>query len=142
MSAAASRIASTVKRERSWRGCFLGKSAFRAGFRRLMEMQADKVNVCLHYSSMATTGQRRVARAMKAGGPEVIAVETQDLAPLQAGEALVRVEAVGLNHVETLARSGEYSIAFPFPYAVGFEGAGTVVAVGRDVMIPIEARVC
>jgi NADPH:quinone reductase len=91
---------------------------------------------------MATAGQRRVARALKAGGPEVIAVETQDLAPLQADEVLVRVEAVGLNHVETLARSGEYSVAFPFPFAVGFEGAGRVVDVGRDVTIPIETRVC
>ena len=91
---------------------------------------------------MATASQRRVARAMKAGGPDVIAVETQDIPPLQADEALVRVDAVGLNHVETLARSGEYSVAFPFPFAVGFEGAGTVVAVGRDVTIPIETRVC
>jgi len=105
-------------------------------------MQADKVNGCLHYSRMTTTGQRRVARAMKAGGPDVIAVETQDLAPLGSDEVLVRVEAVGLNHVETLARSGEYSVAFPFPFAVGFEGAGTVVAVGREVTIPIETRVC
>jgi NADPH:quinone reductase len=103
-------------------------------------MQADKVNDCLHYSSMPTAGQRRVARAMKAGGPDVIVVETQDLAPLEADEALVRVEAVGLNHVESLARSGEYPLAFPF--AVGFEGAGLVVGVGRDVTIPIGTRVC
>src|SRR5262245_984834 len=105
-------------------------------------MQADKVNDCLHYSSMATAHQRRVARAMKAGGPDVIVVETQDLAPLQADEVLVRVEAVGLNHVDSLARSGEYPVAFPFPFAVGFEGAGRVVGVGRNVTIPIEARVC
>src|SRR5262249_48640169 len=41
-----------------------------------------------------TPGQRRVAWAMKAGSPDVIAVETQDLPPLQADQALVRVEAV------------------------------------------------
>src|SRR5262252_6777455 len=91
---------------------------------------------------MATTGQRRVARAMKAGGPDVIAVETQALAPLKADEVLVRVEAVGLNHVESLARSGEYTVAFRFPFEVGFEGAGSVIAVGRDVTIPLETRVC
>ena len=91
---------------------------------------------------MATTSQRRVARAMKAAGPEVIAVETQDLPPLQADEALVRVEAAGLNHVESLARSGDFPVAFPFPFAVGFEGAGRVVAIGRDVTIPIGTRVC
>ncbi len=91
---------------------------------------------------MTKLADRRVARAMKAGGPEVIAVETETLAPLQADEALVRVAAVGLNHVETLARSGRYAVAFPFPYAVGIEGAGTVVAVGSAVTIPVGARVC
>jgi len=85
---------------------------------------------------------RRVARATRAGGPDVIVVETEPLAPLEADEALVRVEAVGLNHVETLARSGRYAVSFPFPYAVGIEGAGTVVAVGSAVTIPIAARVC
>ncbi|HEY2855048.1 MAG TPA: zinc-binding dehydrogenase [Gemmatimonadaceae bacterium] len=91
---------------------------------------------------MATREQRRVAVALKAGGPDVIVVETQTFPPLQTDEVLVRVEAVGLNHVEILARSGEYAVAFPFPFAVGFEGAGRVVAVGRDVTIPIETRVC
>jgi NADPH:quinone reductase len=95
-------------------------------------------------TKMTTSGviSRRVARAMTSGGPEVIVVETETLAPLQADEALVRVEAVGLNHVETLVRSGRYSVAFPFPYAVGIEGAGTVVAVGSAVTIRVAARVC
>jgi len=89
-----------------------------------------------------TVTSRRVARAIRAGGPDVIAVETERLGPLQADETLVRVAAVGLNHVETLVRSGRYSVAFPFPYAIGIEGAGTVVAVGSAVTIPIAARVC
>jgi len=91
---------------------------------------------------MTTSGRRRVAVATKAGGPDVITVETRDLAPLQPGEALVRVEAAGLNHVDSLARSGEYAVTFPFPLAVGFEGAGRVVDAGRDVAIPIGTRVC
>lgn len=91
---------------------------------------------------MATIEQRRVARALRAGGPEVLTLETEDLAPLRPGEALVRVEAVGLNHVESLARSGEYAVAFPFPFAVGFEGAGRVLDVGPDVALPIGTRVC
>lgn len=91
---------------------------------------------------MTTSGRRRVAVATKAGGPDVIAVQTQDLAPLQPGEVLVRVEAVGLNHVESLARSGEYAVTLPFPLAVGIEGAGRVVDAGRDVAIPIGTRVC
>jgi NADPH:quinone reductase len=91
---------------------------------------------------MTTIAERRVARAMKAGGPDVIAVETETLPSLGADEALVRVAAVGLNHVETLARSGRYSVAFPFPYAVGVEGAGIVVDAGSAVTIPTGTRVC
>src|SRR5262245_36782673 len=86
--------------------------------------------------------QRRTARAQRAGGPDVLVVELEDLPPLEAGEALVRVEAAGLNHVDTLVRSGTYSIRFPFPHAVGVEGAGTVVAVGPDVSILPGTRVC
>jgi NADPH2:quinone reductase len=86
--------------------------------------------------------QRTVARAMRVGGPEVLLVETENLPVLKTGEALVRVEAVGLNHVESLARSGRYSIRVPFPYAVGVEAAGVVVAAGPDVSIVPGTRVC
>jgi NADPH2:quinone reductase len=67
--------------------------------------------------------QRRVARALRAGGPEVIEVCVEELAPLKAGEVLVRVEAAGLNHAETLIRSGNYTVRLPFPHAVGAEGS-------------------
>jgi NADPH2:quinone reductase len=86
--------------------------------------------------------RRTVARALRAGGPEVLRVETEDLPPLNTGEALVRVEAAGLNHVDTLARSGGYSIRFPFPFGAGVEGAGVVVAAGPEVSIPPGTRVC
>jgi NADPH:quinone reductase-like Zn-dependent oxidoreductase len=49
--------------------------------------------------------QRWVAWALRAGGPEVIEVGLEELPPLKTGEVLVRVEAVGLNHAETLIRS-------------------------------------
>jgi NADPH2:quinone reductase len=86
--------------------------------------------------------QRRVARALRAGGPEVIEVTVEELAPLKAGEALVRVEAAGLNHAETLIRSGNYAVRLPFPHAVGGEGAGTVVATGSGAPISVGTRVC
>jgi len=85
---------------------------------------------------------RRVARALRAGGPEVIEVETEEIAPLGPGEALVRVEAAGLNHAETLIRSGNYTVRLPFPHAVGGEGAGVVVATGPEVTISVGTRVC
>jgi NADPH:quinone reductase len=91
---------------------------------------------------MSTPVRRLVARAQRPGGPEVIAVDVEDLAPLKAGEALVEVAAAGLNHAETLIRSGTYAVRLPFPHAVGGEGAGTVVATGPDVSMPVGTRVC
>lgn len=86
--------------------------------------------------------QRLVARAVRAGGPEVIEVTSEEIPPLQPHEALVRVEACGLNHAETLIRSGTYAVRLPFPYALGGEGSGVIVAAGADVPLPVGARVC
>ena len=86
--------------------------------------------------------QRRVARALRAGGPEVIEVGCEELAPLKKGEALVRVEAAGLNHAETLIRSGNYAVRLPFPFPLGGEGGGVVAATGAEVSLPVGARVC
>lgn len=91
---------------------------------------------------MPETTQRRVARALRAGGPEVIEVALEDLPPLRPSEALVRVEAVGLNHAETLIRSGKYVVKLPFPFALGGEGSGTVAAAGSEASVPVGARVC
>jgi len=91
---------------------------------------------------MDSVSQRVVGRAVRAGGPDVLEIGVEDLPSLEPGEALVRVEAAGLNHAETLIRSGNYSIRFPFPYNVGLEGAGTVIAVGQGVAIAAGSRVC
>ena len=91
---------------------------------------------------MHDPSQRRIARALRAGGPEVIEVSVEDLPPLKAGEALVRVEAAGLNHAETLIRSGNYAVRLPFPYPLGGEGAGVVVSTGPEVSISAGTRVC
>ncbi|MGA8492130.1 MAG: zinc-binding dehydrogenase [Terriglobales bacterium] len=86
--------------------------------------------------------ERRVARALRPGGVEVIEVSLEQLPPLEAGEVLVRVEAVGLNHAETLIRSGSYAVRLPFPFLLGGEGAGTVLTAGPGVTIPSGTRVC
>jgi NADPH2:quinone reductase len=91
---------------------------------------------------MSPITQRRVARALRAGGPEVIEVGVEELAPLKGGEVLVRVEAAGLNHAETLIRSGNYTVRLPFPHAVGGEGSGTIVATGPGGTMAVGARVC
>jgi NADPH2:quinone reductase len=57
--------------------------------------------------------RRLAARAMRAGGPDVVELGWEDLAPLARGEALVQVEAAGLNHAEALIRSGTYAVFDP-----------------------------
>jgi NADPH2:quinone reductase len=47
------------------------------------------------------------------------------------GQALVRIEAAGLNFIDVYQRSGAYKN--PLPYSLGLEGAGVVEAVGGGV---------
>ena len=90
----------------------------------------------------SSPAHRRVARALRAGGPETIEIEHEELPPLASGEVLIRVAAVGLNHAESLIRSGAYAIRFPFPYPVGLEGAGVVAAAGPGTRLTVGTRVC
>lgn len=74
----------------------------------------------------------RAIQASRAGGPDVLElVEMPDPEP-GADEVLVRPAAVGINFIDTYRRSGKYPM--PFPHVPGDEGAGVVVAVGRDVL--------
>lgn len=46
-------------------------------------------------------------------------------------DVLVRTAAAGVNFIDTYRRSGAYPVTYP--YALGSEGSGTVLAVGADV---------
>lgn len=65
------------------------------------------------------------------GGPGVLRVEQREPRAPEGGELLVRVEAAGINFVDTYQREGVYPV--PTPFVLGSEGAGTVEAVGSDV---------
>ena len=70
-------------------------------------------------------------RVTELGGPEVLRLETiADPVPAR-DEALVRVEAAGVNFIEIYFRKGQYKTNLP--YTPGTEGAGTVVSVGGEV---------
>ncbi|GGB96758.1 quinone oxidoreductase family protein [Cellulomonas carbonis] len=71
----------------------------------------------------------RVIRATAPGGPEVLSPAEVDEPMPGPGEALVAVEAAGVNFIDTYRRSGVYPATFP--HVVGTEGAGTVLAVGE-----------
>jgi NADPH2:quinone reductase len=70
------------------------------------------------------------------GGPDVLRYEeTADPIP-QADEALVRIEAAGVNFLDIYYRQGFHWGGHhrrPLPYTPGAEGAGQVVAVGSAV---------
>jgi NADPH:quinone reductase len=65
------------------------------------------------------------------GGPEVMRLEEAPTPELGPGQALVRIEAAGVNFIDIYQRSGIYKL--PLPFGPGSEGAGTVEAVGPDV---------
>jgi len=65
------------------------------------------------------------------GGPEVMKYkDLPDLSPGD-GQAMVEIEAVGVNYTDTYSRSGVNPTALP--WIVGVEGAGVVRDVGKDV---------
>jgi len=72
---------------------------------------------------------RVVIRAQ--GGPNVMEIETIDLAPPAAGEVQIEQTAVGLNFMDVYQRSGMYPLSMPS--ALGLEAAGKVTAVGDGV---------
>jgi NADPH2:quinone reductase len=73
----------------------------------------------------------KAIRVHENGGPEVLRLERVDDPVPGPGEALVRVEATGVNFIENYQRKGAYRI--PLPWTPGEEGAGTVVSVGPGV---------
>lgn len=60
-----------------------------------------------------------------------LAIEELEMAPLQAGDVLVRIRASGLCHTDLEVMQG--SLAYPLPIVLGHEGAGVVEAVGANV---------
>lgn len=73
----------------------------------------------------------RAVRVHAPGGAEAMRVETVPVPRPGAGEALVKLEAAGVNFIDVYKRTGLYTI--PLPATLGEEGAGTVAAVGEGV---------
>ena len=73
----------------------------------------------------------KAIRVRETGGPEVLRVESVDDPIPGPGQALVRVEATGVNFIEIYNRKGIYKS--PIPFTPGEEGAGTITAVGPGV---------
>jgi len=65
------------------------------------------------------------------GGPEVLTLQNLPDPEPKAGEALIRIEAAGVNFIDTYFREGRYPAQLP--YTLGQEAAGTIVSAGPDV---------
>ena len=68
-------------------------------------------------------------RVHQYGGPEAMELEQLPIPTPGPGQALVRVEASGVNFIDIYQRSGAYKL--PLPLGLGLEGAGTVEALGE-----------
>ena len=75
----------------------------------------------------------KAVRVHKAGGPEGLVYEDIPDPQVGAGQAVVKVEAIGLNFAEVNRRRDADSASLPMP--IGGEAAGTVVEVGEGVTV-------
>jgi NADPH2:quinone reductase len=73
----------------------------------------------------------KAIRIHENGGPEVLRFEDLPDPTPAKGQAVVAVEAAGVNFIEVYHRTGLYKTELPL--TLGQEGAGTVVAVGEGV---------
>ncbi|MCA1825867.1 MAG: quinone oxidoreductase [Myxococcales bacterium] len=70
----------------------------------------------------------KAIRIESPGGPEVMKLVEAPAPQPGAGQALVRIEAIGVNFIDIYQRMGVYKL--PLPFTQGQEGAGVVEAVG------------
>jgi len=67
---------------------------------------------------------------LKTGGPEVLTLSDLPTPTPGPDEALIRIEASGVNFIDVYFREGRYPASLP--YTLGQEAAGTIVALGDN----------
>lgn len=82
---------------------------------------------------MTVPAQMRAAHVQALGGPEQIEVGELPVPRPGPTDVLVRLEASEVNHVDRFVRSGAYPTHTPFPFIIGRDVVGTVVATGAGV---------
>lgn len=74
----------------------------------------------------------KAIQVTQTGGPEVLEWTDVDDPTPGPDQVVVEVAAAGLNYIDTYHRTGLYPM--PLPFTPGLEGAGTVTAVGSEVI--------
>ncbi len=70
-------------------------------------------------------------RIDKQGAPEVMQLQSVEVAAPGAGEVLLRQTVIGLNFMDVYLRGGQYPL--PVPSGIGCEGTGVIEAIGSGV---------
>lgn len=73
----------------------------------------------------------KAIQVAQVGGPEALTLVDAPVPDPKPNEALVQIEAAGVNFIDVYFREGRYPA--PLPFINGQEGAGLVVAVGSEV---------
>ena len=82
----------------------------------------------------------KAIRIHNTGGAEVLHYQDTTLAEPAAGEARIKIEAIGINFIDVYQRAGMYKV--PTPFTLGQEAVGVVESVGAGVTdVKIGARV-
>ncbi|HVU23744.1 MAG TPA: quinone oxidoreductase [Opitutus sp.] len=95
----------------------------------------NPVFICVHpqleiRTDLSSLSVMHAIRIHETGGPEKLRLEEVPLPEPGPGQVRLRVEAAGLNYVDTYHRTGLYPQTLPF--TPGLEAAGVITAVGRD----------
>jgi len=75
----------------------------------------------------------KAVRVSEFGGPEMLKIQDVPDPKPDSGQVLVRVEAAGINPVDTYIRSGTYARKPKLPYTPGTDAGGFIEAVGPNV---------
>jgi NADPH:quinone reductase len=75
----------------------------------------------------------KTIRVHEFGPPDVMRLEEVERPEPKGSEVLVRIEAIGVNPVDTYVRAGTYPSKPDLPYTPGKDGAGVVEAAGDAV---------
>lgn len=74
----------------------------------------------------------KAIRVHATGGPETLQLDDVPEPSPRPGEAIVQVEAAGVNFIDIYLRTGLYATP-PLPFILGQEAAGVVTAIGEGV---------
>lgn len=89
---------------------------------------------------MALPEAMRAVRFHRTGGPDVLQVDEIPLPRPGPGEALLRLKAASLNHLDVWLREG--ALPADLPHVPGSDGVGEVAAVGAGANMPPVGTRC